>query len=233
MWKRSSSSLRWERIRDLIGSAVTIGFWEAVDGLDGGVEVEFGGSAEWAVGSGQWAVGSGKWAVGRVRDVGDYWTVRGWAISGSAIDSDELAAEGIHRLELGMDSAGKGGEIGIGSADDDAGMIRLVAVQASGCAPIVQAWQQGASESSFWPDSQTLAFGINVPNRQATDHKTLSAVVDIVLGAQRNKLHRLAAELAFQDSERKAGIDTPGTVPIVPRASSRRYGLRPSHPLCP
>ncbi|WP_429192487.1 threonine synthase [Aeromonas salmonicida] len=40
---------------------------------------------------------------------------------------------------------------------------RLVAVQASGCAPIVQAWQQGASESSFWPDSQTLAFGINVP----------------------------------------------------------------------
>lgn len=40
---------------------------------------------------------------------------------------------------------------------------RLVAVQASGCAPIVQAWQQGASESTFWPDSQTLAFGINVP----------------------------------------------------------------------
>ncbi|WP_447830525.1 threonine synthase [Aeromonas salmonicida] len=40
---------------------------------------------------------------------------------------------------------------------------RLVAAQASGCAPIVQAWQQGASESSFWPASQTLAFGINVP----------------------------------------------------------------------
>ena len=40
---------------------------------------------------------------------------------------------------------------------------RLVAVQASGCAPIVQAWQQGARESAFWPDSQTLAFGINVP----------------------------------------------------------------------
>ncbi len=40
---------------------------------------------------------------------------------------------------------------------------RLVAVQASGCAPIVQAWQQRATESSFWPDSQTLAFGINVP----------------------------------------------------------------------
>ncbi|MDM5133201.1 threonine synthase [Aeromonas piscicola] len=40
---------------------------------------------------------------------------------------------------------------------------RLVAVQASGCAPIVQAWQQEERESRFWPDSQTLAFGINVP----------------------------------------------------------------------
>ncbi|KFN17547.1 threonine synthase [Aeromonas bestiarum] len=40
---------------------------------------------------------------------------------------------------------------------------RLVAVQASGCAPIVLAWQQGERESRFWPDSQTLAFGINVP----------------------------------------------------------------------
>ncbi|MDM5141828.1 threonine synthase [Aeromonas bestiarum] len=40
---------------------------------------------------------------------------------------------------------------------------RLVAVQASGCAPIVQAWQQGERESRFWLDSQTLAFGINVP----------------------------------------------------------------------
>ncbi|MFQ2173730.1 threonine synthase [Aeromonas rivipollensis] len=40
---------------------------------------------------------------------------------------------------------------------------RLVAVQASGCAPIVQAWRQGERESRFWPDSQTLAFGINVP----------------------------------------------------------------------
>lgn len=77
------------------------------------------------------------------------------------------------------------------------------------------------------------AFGINVPNRQATDHKTLNAVVDKVRDAQRNKLHRLAAELAFQDSQRKAGIYTPDTGPIVPRASSGRYGLRPSHPLSP
>ncbi|MBB3104778.1 threonine synthase [Azomonas macrocytogenes] len=40
---------------------------------------------------------------------------------------------------------------------------RLVAVQASGCAPIVKAWEARAKESEFWPDSQTVAFGINVP----------------------------------------------------------------------
>ena len=40
---------------------------------------------------------------------------------------------------------------------------RLVAVQAAGCAPIVDAWTRGAAESAFWPASRTLAFGLNVP----------------------------------------------------------------------
>jgi threonine synthase len=40
---------------------------------------------------------------------------------------------------------------------------RLVAVQASGCAPIVAAFQAGARESPPWPDPHTVAFGINVP----------------------------------------------------------------------
>ncbi|WP_251551136.1 threonine synthase [Neobacillus muris] len=40
---------------------------------------------------------------------------------------------------------------------------RLVAVQAEGCAPIVRAWEEGKSESEFWYDSETAAFGINVP----------------------------------------------------------------------
>lgn len=42
-------------------------------------------------------------------------------------------------------------------------MPRLVAVQAEGCAPIVHAWQEGKRESEFWKDSDTVAFGINVP----------------------------------------------------------------------
>ncbi|MGD6771354.1 threonine synthase, partial [Staphylococcus arlettae] len=39
----------------------------------------------------------------------------------------------------------------------------LVAVQAAGCAPIVDAWTRGAAESAFWPASRTVAFGLNVP----------------------------------------------------------------------
>jgi threonine synthase len=40
---------------------------------------------------------------------------------------------------------------------------RLVAVQATGCAPIVRAWEQHAETSEPWPDAQTIAFGITVP----------------------------------------------------------------------
>lgn len=76
------------------------------------------------------------------------------------------------------------------------------------------------------------AFGQAAPNRQAADHKTLNDQVDKVAQTQRNKLHRLAAELAFQDSQRSAGIYKPDTPPIVPR-SPGRCGLRPSHPLSP
>ena len=41
---------------------------------------------------------------------------------------------------------------------------RLVAVQAAGCAPIVRAFQAGATASEPWPDAKTVAFGITVPN---------------------------------------------------------------------
>jgi threonine synthase len=40
---------------------------------------------------------------------------------------------------------------------------RLVAVQATGCAPIVTAFENGAEESVKVEDSSTVAFGINVP----------------------------------------------------------------------
>ena len=40
---------------------------------------------------------------------------------------------------------------------------RFVAVQSTGCAPIVQAFETSASEAQAWPAPQTAAFGINVP----------------------------------------------------------------------
>ncbi|MFB9837338.1 threonine synthase [Actinoallomurus acaciae] len=40
---------------------------------------------------------------------------------------------------------------------------RLVAVQATGCAPIVEAYENGAEESTPFPGARTVAFGITVP----------------------------------------------------------------------
>ncbi|SEQ09147.1 threonine synthase [Lentzea xinjiangensis] len=40
---------------------------------------------------------------------------------------------------------------------------RLVAVQSTGCAPIVRAFDEGGAESVFWDGAYTSAFGINVP----------------------------------------------------------------------
>jgi len=40
---------------------------------------------------------------------------------------------------------------------------RLVAVQATGCAPIVTAFEAGSDTSTPWPDPHTVAFGLTVP----------------------------------------------------------------------
>ena len=52
---------------------------------------------------------------------------------------------------------------------------RLVAVQASGCAPIVAAFDRGAGHSEPWPDPHTVAFGITVP-KALGDFLVLDAV---------------------------------------------------------
>lgn len=41
---------------------------------------------------------------------------------------------------------------------------RMVAVQATGCAPIVKAWQEGREHAEPWKDAHTLASGIRVPD---------------------------------------------------------------------
>ncbi|MDP2732066.1 MAG: threonine synthase [Hoeflea sp.] len=40
---------------------------------------------------------------------------------------------------------------------------RMVAVQASGCAPIVKAYEEGADHAELWPNAHTVAAGIRVP----------------------------------------------------------------------
>ncbi len=42
-------------------------------------------------------------------------------------------------------------------------MPRLVAVQTSGCAPVVRAFEQGAATATPWQDAWTLASGLRVP----------------------------------------------------------------------
>lgn len=54
---------------------------------------------------------------------------------------------------------------------------RMVAVQATGCAPIVRAWEGGKKESEFWENAQTCAFGITVP-KAIGDFLVLEAVYE-------------------------------------------------------
>ncbi|MFL5337887.1 MAG: threonine synthase [Geminicoccaceae bacterium] len=45
----------------------------------------------------------------------------------------------------------------------DGPLPRMVAVQATGCAPIVRAWEQGQEHAPLWEDARTVAAGIRVP----------------------------------------------------------------------
>jgi threonine synthase len=57
----------------------------------------------------------------------------------------------------------------------DGPMPRLVAVQSTGCAPIVRAFEAGDRTSTAWEDPHTVAYGINVP-KALGDFLVLDAV---------------------------------------------------------
>jgi threonine synthase len=75
-------------------------------------------------------------------------------------------------------------------------MPRLVAVQAQNCAPIVKAWNEKKQVSEFWPNSSTVAFGINVPKALGdflvldalykTDGCAIAVEDDAIINEQRN-----------------------------------------------
>src|SRR4030095_9587493 len=60
---------------------------------------------------------------------------------------------------------------------EDAKRPRMVSVQADGCAPVVKAFQQGASFCDFWINAHTLASGLRVPTRFA-HHLILQDIYD-------------------------------------------------------
>ncbi len=68
-------------------------------------------------------------------------------------------------------TGGGTGLIGMWKAFDELGRIgwidakrpRMVAVQASGCAPIVRAFEQGLDHAPLWENAHTVAAGIRVP----------------------------------------------------------------------
>ena len=53
---------------------------------------------------------------------------------------------------------------------EDLGLVRpgtpkMIAVQSSGCPPIVKAWDEGKLAADSWPDPATLAAGLRSPSR--------------------------------------------------------------------
>jgi threonine synthase len=54
---------------------------------------------------------------------------------------------------------------------------RMVVVQAEGCAPIVKAFEEGATEAPLWPNAHTVASGLRVPKAFA-DFLILQALRD-------------------------------------------------------
>ena len=44
---------------------------------------------------------------------------------------------------------------------------RMIAVQSSGCAPVVKAWEESKPAVEMWPDAETLASGLRVPKPYA------------------------------------------------------------------
>ena len=76
----------------------------------------------------------------------------------------------------------------------------MVAVQADGCAPVVKAFEAGASFCDFWINAQTLASGLRVPKSFADhlilkdlreSHGTALAVSDAALIEAQRRLGRM------------------------------------------
>lgn len=83
---------------------------------------------------------------------------------------------------------------------DDVG-TRMYAVQAEGCAPVVRAWEAGASRAEAWTDARTAAWGLRVPSARG-DALMLRALRDSGGGGVRvsdDEMRASAEQLAAVD----------------------------------
>lgn len=80
-------------------------------------------------------------------------------------------------------------------------MPRLVSVQSKGCAPVVKAWEEKKSESVFWENSNTIAFGLNVP-KALGDFLILQAIYETngcAVAVEDNEILRAQQMLASEE----------------------------------
>ncbi|HKV72206.1 MAG TPA: threonine synthase [Gemmatimonadales bacterium] len=84
------------------------------------------------------------------------------------------------------------------------GLPRMFTVQATGCAPVVQAFQSGADHCTPWPDPETVAAGLRVPGPLG-DRLMLKALRESGGGAV--AVTDQALERAAEDLQRREGID--------------------------
>jgi threonine synthase len=94
---------------------------------------------------------------------------------------------------------------------------RMFAIQASGCAPIVRAFEQGDEHAARWPDSHTIAAGIRVP-AAIGDFLILRAVRQS--GGAALAIDDEAIEQALDDCGRRDGLL------LCPEGAATLAGLR-------
>ena len=136
-----------------------------------------------------------------------------YRIEGKKTMGLELAAQLGWRLPdaIFYPTGGGTGLIGMWKAFDELERIgwigperpRMYAVQASGCAPIVRAFEAGAEHAERWEDAHTVAAGIRVP-RAVGDFLILRAVRES--GGKARGVGDPAILAAVDDCARKDGL---------------------------
>ncbi len=83
----------------------------------------------------------------------------------------------------------------------DCELPRMVAVQSTGCAPIVKAWEEGTEFAEFWENAETAASGIRVPAALG-DFMILKAVREsggFAIAVSDEEIHRMVEGIGHED----------------------------------